>query len=229
MPHSTTGSSDVYTVVDNDRIARQHTCSLHNHHVQKAGIVLFRENKSELQALVVRSVSGQKKWSFPKGRCKSNEGSLLDTALRELWEETGLKSQDLRLLQLSFVDEGSGRTAAKKSRSMMTRYFVAVLAREMANKFQFDKSEISTCRWLSCSHVSTLLKPSRQQVLSAALRILEVADASNLPVPDICSLTQSVESLLIAPLAENASSSFLVKLPCSGIARAAQKPLLAKL
>lgn len=52
------------------------------------GIIPVQRNNGKDSFLVVKSRSGH--WSFPKGHAESGESSL-ETAARELYEETGLK------------------------------------------------------------------------------------------------------------------------------------------
>jgi len=224
-------------------------CALHSHNVYKAGIVVFRENKNNLQTLVVRSANGG--WGFPKGSRKRTE-NILETALRELWEETGLERDDIRLLQLSFVDEGkkpkgahgletagAAGTSSPRKRPTLTRYFVAVVANDKVNRFHFDRSEILSVRWASVSATESLLRPSRKRVLSRACRTLDQYEkesrasiagsppaVSALRPPAVCELDQQLGALLIAPL----SSPYTVTdAPCVSIPSASKSIPLAKL
>lgn len=52
-----------------------------------AGIILHNENN---EVLCVRDTKSDK-WSFPKGHCERIDTHLLDTAIRETREETGLE------------------------------------------------------------------------------------------------------------------------------------------
>lgn len=137
-------------------------------------------NGAKLQTLMVCARrSGI--WSFPKGRRKKSE-NILENALRELTEETGLCREHIRLLNFTFIDE---RSPAKDTR---TRYFVAVVNSDVEppEQFRFNKNELSAVRyeiktssrrdthidchysWVNVSASSALLKPSRRKVLAAA-------------------------------------------------------------
>ena len=62
-----------------------------------AGIIIYklgRDGKPEY--LIVRAKWGYK-WSFPKGHKQSSEGAL-STALRETEEETGIASDEIRIV-----------------------------------------------------------------------------------------------------------------------------------
>ncbi len=53
-----------------------------------AGIVVFLKNSKGLKFLLLQGGNGI--WNFPKGHLEKNE-TLEQAALREVWEETGLK------------------------------------------------------------------------------------------------------------------------------------------
>jgi bis(5'-nucleosidyl)-tetraphosphatase len=55
---------------------------------KSAGVVVFRKNGSDNEYLVLKY--GVRHWDFPKGHLEENETSL-EAALRETFEETGLK------------------------------------------------------------------------------------------------------------------------------------------
>lgn len=111
-------------------------------------------------------------WSFPKGRRKKTE-NILENALRELTEETGLSREHIRLLNFTFIDE---RAPSKDTR---TRYFVAVVNSDVdpPEQFRYNKNELSAVRWVNVNASSALLKPSRRKVLAAAHQTLLARDA----------------------------------------------------
>lgn len=61
-----------------------------------AGIIIFRRTRDGLKFLLLYHGHGY--WNFPKGKIESSERSW-QTALREVREETGLKSSELKLLE----------------------------------------------------------------------------------------------------------------------------------
>src|ERR1700722_9291346 len=60
-----------------------------------AGFVIYRRTPDGIKYLLLYRRGAY--WNFPKGHFKPGERSI-DTALRELEEETGLKKTDLRIL-----------------------------------------------------------------------------------------------------------------------------------
>ena len=63
--------------------------------VISAGIIVFRRTKEGIKFLIL--YHGRNYWNFPKGKVESEERSW-QAALREVREETGLKSTELRFV-----------------------------------------------------------------------------------------------------------------------------------
>lgn len=59
-----------------------------------AGIIIFRRTEDGLKYLLL--YKGKNYWNFPKGKIEMGERSY-ETALREIYEETGLQRNDLRV------------------------------------------------------------------------------------------------------------------------------------
>ena len=59
-----------------------------------AGVIVRDDSGSEPVYLCVRAYSN---WDFPKGHVEQGE-TLLQAAIRELWEETTLTSEDMNIL-----------------------------------------------------------------------------------------------------------------------------------
>ncbi len=59
-----------------------------------AGIIIFRRTEGGIKYLLL--YKGKNYWNFPKGKIEMGERSY-ETALREIYEETGLRSSDLKM------------------------------------------------------------------------------------------------------------------------------------
>ena len=61
-----------------------------------AGIIIFRRTREGVKFLLL--YHGRNYWNFPKGKLEAEERSL-QTAVREVREETGLKANELRFIE----------------------------------------------------------------------------------------------------------------------------------
>jgi 8-oxo-dGTP pyrophosphatase MutT (NUDIX family) len=69
-----------------------------------AGLILFTP---DLKVLIVQDAKTGK-WGFPKGHREPQDGSDLETACRELLEETGIRPESFKLYEPSFrITRGS--------------------------------------------------------------------------------------------------------------------------
>jgi len=142
--------------------------------IVKAGVIVLREWNGSYQTITVKG-SRTGNWSFPKGKRKRGE-PVIDTAWRELLEETGLYSNDVKLLHLSYIDE-----EAKKGK---IRYFIAILrSKKEAPFFKFTTAEIKQVKWMPISN-HELLSPSRKKVLQQAMaKLQEFSESSYINEP----------------------------------------------
>jgi len=99
-----------------------------------AGIIISDE---EGNVLLVRG-SGGGKWSFPKGQSESHDTDHLSTAIREVYEETGLRfNRDYDLLS------DSSFTCFDRT------YFFAIMRRGSEQNIRIHPKEISDYRWMN--------------------------------------------------------------------------------
>lgn len=105
-------------------------------------------------------------WSFPKGGRKKHE-TVQMAALRELYEETGLTSQDITpICDAEFV-----LRKAKKTRAFMrTGFFVTSLCGDATFNIQ-DKREIKACLFVPVAMAKKLLDAKTAVVLKAAIQM----------------------------------------------------------
>lgn len=124
-----------------------------------AGIIVF--NKSSNQTILVSTDRGN--FSFPKGKRNKKETDI-ETAWRELEEETGLTKNNVTLFDSHHIDEFT------KKGHVSVRYFIGILTKDIP-KFKFDKSELTNVQWYDIDKVFKLdkLKDARKLVLQKAL------------------------------------------------------------
>lgn len=104
--------------------------------ITAAGGVVLRTHHGERQVLLIHREQ-YKDWSLPKGKGEADE-QLPETAVREIWEETGVNARlDLRLPTV--------RYAVSKGRKA-THYWRASVVRQKPRK---PDAEVSEVRWFS--------------------------------------------------------------------------------
>lgn len=104
-------------------------------------------------------------YSFPKGKRNKGE-SILDNALRELNEETGLTINDIQLAGNLTFDENSDRGG------LATRYYVASLIKSK-KEVTFDSSELKKVEWIKIEDVYKLekFKERRKEILKKVMEL----------------------------------------------------------
>lgn len=131
-----------------------------------AGVIVLHDEKTVL----VETYCGH--LGFPKGKRHKKE-TLLDCALRELAEETGLCFHHITLIEGLHVDEISVRGNPN------TRYFVAFLNEKAKEKpLVCDPDELKSVMWYSIPTIRIMLperfKLPRQVVLNTVIEALRV-------------------------------------------------------
>lgn len=105
------------------------------------GIIPFRRRSEKIEVLLIQHQVGH--WAFPKGRPDPNEHPI-DTAQRELQEETGLRIKRLILPEDKLVEhyffERNGEKVQKK-----VEYFLA----EVEGKLFIQEDELRDSIWLT--------------------------------------------------------------------------------
>jgi 8-oxo-dGTP pyrophosphatase MutT (NUDIX family) len=88
-----------------------------------AGVIIFRRTEEGIKYLLL--YHGGPYWNFPKGKIAEGEKSF-KAALREVEEETGIKSRDLRFVNsFKFVDKFVFYTKDKKRIPRVIIYYLA--------------------------------------------------------------------------------------------------------
>lgn len=113
------------------------------------GAIVVRQEKGNLIYLLVKNFRGE--WGFPKGHKEKNEKPL-DTAMREIWEETSIK--DLKFApgfkeELVYRYEGEIKTIEKHA-----IYFIAVTTQSELKCLDAEHTEL---RWGSYEEAMKLL------------------------------------------------------------------------
>jgi 2'-phosphotransferase len=124
-----------------------------------AGIVVFRLNKDKYETIMVITKYGN--YGFPKGKLHKNE-TLRHGAFREVEEETGLKENEIKLIDNCSFTEKS------------ITYYVGMCL--VDKKITFDQNELSEVKWMPVENVlkisSLKFKPIRYEILKNAYSAL---------------------------------------------------------
>jgi 8-oxo-dGTP pyrophosphatase MutT (NUDIX family) len=106
------------------------------------GIILYFNFPRSRKYLLVKQHQGH--WGFPKGHIEKGE-RFIDTAVRELKEETGIKKIKLLRKKIMFRDNYSFNNANAKIVKIVD-YFIA---ESLVNKVKIDNYEILNFKWLT--------------------------------------------------------------------------------
>lgn len=127
---------------------------------KSCGIVPFREENGEILYLVISSaVTKREHWEFPKGGVEEGEREL-DTALRELWEETGVRDVQV----LSGYREPI-RYIYRRPEGLVSKQVVYFIARVGDPTVKLRLEEAKDYRWANYDESRKLLRHSNARAL----------------------------------------------------------------
>lgn len=126
----------------------------------KAGVIIM----SQKHIIVVRGTSS-KKYGFPKGSYDTNDKCILDTAIRELYEETGIKISNNQISYGLETFIKFDRNNGKKSMGYFACLIVEV-SEDTMNDFitmsHLNKSELIELKKIKCESLNYLCNSTRQ-------------------------------------------------------------------
>jgi 8-oxo-dGTP pyrophosphatase MutT (NUDIX family) len=122
-------------------------------------VVLLRRRDAVVECLLVQTPEGH--WGFPKGKRNRGE-TVVDNALRELFEETGVMRLQIDLLDDVQVDERSdkGNLAVRYVAAWLTDPNAVLVPRE---------GEVADARWWAVLDALKTVKTARREVLRTVL------------------------------------------------------------
>lgn len=110
-------------------------------------IVFYIENEgvlnSEIQFLILKQIQGH--WSFPKGHADEGE-TKLETAVRELEEESGLKDVELISDLPQIIDEYTIKPGTPEETHKVVEFFIG---RVYNKDVKMQKGEIFDYKWIT--------------------------------------------------------------------------------
>jgi 8-oxo-dGTP diphosphatase len=120
------------------------------------GVISRRDERGEIEVLLVYRAGGQRDWSFPKGKVEPGETDEA-CALREVREETSLRcALGWELPSVSYHD--------RRGRAKVVRYWAMTAVKGEAE----PRNEIAAVRWLGIEAALSLLTYPRDRELLTA-------------------------------------------------------------
>jgi 8-oxo-dGTP pyrophosphatase MutT (NUDIX family) len=132
------------------------------------GIVPVFKDKSDFLFLLVHHKGNH--WSFPKGHKKEGETDL-ETAKRELFEETGIK--ECKILDMPFIEEKYTFELKDKIYDKTNYYYIGIVTDKKTDTPREFRYEIEDMRWLSYSEAMKLITfRTAKEILKQVFQLL---------------------------------------------------------
>jgi bis(5'-nucleosidyl)-tetraphosphatase len=139
-----------------------------------AGMIVFNRSSGRCRFLLVLSrLTKRPLWEFPKGGVDEGE-TLLQTALRELEEETGIRSDSVQLVSGFEWRESYRFTSGRETeRTLIQKDVTYFLAETSVVEVTLAASELSEYAWLELEEATRRIKyPERRKMLKEAAQTI---------------------------------------------------------
>lgn len=118
---------------------------------KSVGIILYCKFPRSLKYLILKHKKGH--WSFAKGHKDKGE-SLIETAKRELYEETGIKNVDFISKKILLKEKYTFNLKSKNKIVKEVNYFVA---ETKTKKVKIDRKEINNYKWCTINSAQKVI------------------------------------------------------------------------
>jgi len=137
---------------------------------KSCGAVIYRENNDEIQYLII-SHQGDGHWCFPKGHQEKKETEE-ETALREIWEETGLKVK---------LFTGFRKEIGYSPKENVSKEVIFFLAKVKDGVIDLQVEEIADFKWLGYEEaLERITYATSRDVLKSANNYIENRNIKNI-------------------------------------------------
>ena len=149
------------------------------HPEQYAYGVITVIKEEEWKFLILLQDTKVMNWSFPKGKQEEGETNPLQTAMRELKEETGIT--DVEILDFPLIEEKYDLKKEKENKtySRVNKYFLGVVKDKT---IQIQEEEIFDYKWATYQEAfetAVFQRETRIKVLEEAKKYLDEYDSKN--------------------------------------------------
>jgi 8-oxo-dGTP pyrophosphatase MutT (NUDIX family) len=139
-----------------------------------AGGVVIREQGSELEVAIIRP-HGRSLWALPKGHVDPGE-TPEQTAMREVWEETGLTATLVAPLgEIRYVYQFRGQRIFKRVHFFLFHYQAGVLGNI---RHTGQRVEVDEARWVPLARLAAMLGYKGEKAIAGrAIRLVRAGVA----------------------------------------------------
>jgi bis(5'-nucleosidyl)-tetraphosphatase len=130
------------------------------------GIIIFRKTKKTITYLIIKHSKGH--WAFPKGHRNIGEKAI-DTALREIYEETGINKINLVSPKIMLREH----YIIKDNKDHILKTVQYFIAKTSQRKVKIDGKEIVDYRWCPFDEAIELITFSEaKKILKKAHKLI---------------------------------------------------------
>jgi 8-oxo-dGTP pyrophosphatase MutT (NUDIX family) len=134
--------------------------------ISQACAVPYRVNRGRIEVCIVTTMR-RRRWTFPKGIVERGD-TLPQTALKEAWEEAGLRGEIIGGVLGKYLRRKRGAEVAVTAHLMLVR----------ESRTQWPEAEVRERRWVEVTEaVDHLGRVEQRRLLTAALRMLKRNDS----------------------------------------------------